>query len=157
MSLRPLRSRSGFTLVELLCVLVLVLVLASLAAPSFRDLTTRVRTRSALDRITADVAYTRMLAIRSGTRATLRFTRRSPECYAPTYALVVMTTPARTAKQTVLDVSADTCIDLGTVDSIAFNSRGLPVTVNNRRVSLRRGAIADSLTISSLGRVFRWY
>lgn len=157
MHLPPSRSRAGFTLVELLVVLVLVLLTASLAAPSFRGVVARVRGRSALDRIAGDVAYARMLAVREGARATLRFAREGSGCSSQSYTLVVMTTPARTARQTVLDLGPEACLELGAVDSISFNSRGLPSTVNNRKVYVRRGGTADSLTISVLGRVFRWY
>lgn len=157
MSSRPLRSRSGFTLVELLTVLTLLLLLVSIAAPSFRELAAKVRARGALDQVAADVAYARMLAVREGVHATLRFTRESSGCSSQSYSLVVMTTPSRTAKRTVLDPGPGACLDLGTVDSISFNSRGLPATVNNRKVFVRRAGTADSLTISVLGRVFRWY
>lgn len=157
MPFRTSRSRSGFTLIEILCVLVLAMVLTSLAAPSFRVVVARVRAHAALDRIAGDIAYTRMLAVREGAHATLRFTRESSGCHSRTYSVVVQTVPERVAKQTELELGPETCLALGTVDSISFNSRGLPATVNNRKVYVRRGTLADSMTVSVLGRVFRWY
>lgn len=150
---------AGFTLVELLAALVIVSILASLAAPRFDQMVFRARARGALNQFTADLAYARMLAVREGHRTVLRFTRTAgtERCHLPTYQLVVKATPERLVKQTRLELDSATCLDLGSVDSLAFNSRGLPATLNNRKVRVVRGASADSLSISILGRVYRWH
>lgn len=155
----PRRSTAGFTLLEILSVLVVVSVLASLAVPRFEQMIFRVRARGALNVFVADMAYARMLAVREGHRTVMRFTRRpgAARCHLTSYQLVVKATPERVAKRTELELDAATCLDLGRVDSLAFSSRGLPVTVNNRKVRVRRGGSADSLTISLLGRVIRSY
>ena len=57
------RGRFGFTLVELLTAIVIVGIGASLAAPAFGAYVEKNRTRRALDRIVADVAFARLFAV----------------------------------------------------------------------------------------------
>jgi prepilin-type N-terminal cleavage/methylation domain-containing protein len=67
-----MRKRSGFTLVELLIVIVLIGIFAAIAIPRF---TTNQRTAYTMVRkIVSDLRYTRSLAISSGERYYLHFT-----------------------------------------------------------------------------------
>lgn len=152
------RGTRGFTLLELLTVLVVLAVGASLAAPRLNAMTSRMRARAALDQVALDLYHARMLAIREGTRTVMRFSRRGDrsECHAAGYTVVVRTVPERTAWTTVLDLPPSACLRLGTVDSVTFNSRGLPDGVG-RKVRLEQGEYSDSLTFSLLGRTFRYY
>lgn len=156
--MRPARDARGFTLLELITVVVVIAVCASLALPSLHASIVRMRGRAALDRVSSDLYYARMLAIREGTRTVVRFGRRDDDagCHAPTYTLVVRSSPERVARETRLDLPAGTCIRMGTVDSIVFNSRGLQEGVG-RKIRVVNGATADSLNLSLLGRTFRWY
>jgi prepilin-type N-terminal cleavage/methylation domain-containing protein len=152
------RDVRGYTLLELITVLVVLAVCASLAAPRLQAMASRMRARAALDQVAMDLYQARMLAIQEGTRTVMRFRRRTDraECHAPTYTIVVRATPERTARTTTLDLPASACLRLGTVDSVTFNSRGLPDGVG-RKVILQQGGITDSLTFSLLGRTFRYY
>lgn len=152
------RDTRGFTLLELLTVVVVLGVGASLAVPRLNAMASRMRMRAALDQVATDLYRARMLAIREGSRTVLRFARRGDrsECHAAAYTVVVRTAPERTAWNTVLDLPASACLRLGTVDSLTFNSRGLPDGVG-RKVRLEREGEADSLTFSLLGRTFRYY
>ncbi len=152
------RDARGYTLLELITVLVVLAVCASLAAPRLHAMASRMRARAALDQVAADLYQARVLAIREGSRTVMRFRRRTDraECHAPSYTLVVRATPERIARTTTLDLPASACLRLGTVDSITFNSRGLPDGVG-RKVVLQQGGATDSLTFSLLGRTFRHY
>ena len=156
--MRSVHDSRGFTLLELLTVVVVLMVGASLAAPRLNAMTARMRARAALDQVSADLYHARVLAIREGRRTVIRFTRRADrsECHAPGYSVAVRTVPERTAWTTVLDLPASACLRLGTVDSVTFNSRGLPDGVG-RKVRLQLGGRTDSLTVSLLGRTFRYY
>lgn len=148
---------AGFTLVELLLVMVLVGIMAGLAAPRLDEAARRARARSALDQLSADLYYARLLAVREGRRTVVRFTRQDVRCHSPNYQVVVRADPERVAKRTVLEAGGGLCLQLGTVDSVAFTSRGLPAQVNNRKMYVRWTGGADSLRLSMLGRVYRHY
>ncbi|HEX5725326.1 MAG TPA: GspH/FimT family pseudopilin [Longimicrobiaceae bacterium] len=157
------RGRRGFTLAELLVVLALVAVLASVAAPSLSALIARQRLRGALNQLTADLYYARLLAVENGRRVTLRFEpsrdctpRRPRNRVVQGYRIVVRGTPERVARTVSLRWEGRRlCLETNNSDSIAFNSRGLLVPFANRTVWATHGSAADSLTLSVLGRVYR--
>ena len=146
-------ARAGHTLAELLVALVIVAVAASLAVPSFSGVIARMRVRAALDVVSADLYYARMMGIRSGYGAVVRL-ERGP-C-RPGYRIVVRGTAERLARvRRVGDVAVGVCLMSNNSDTIAFNSRGLPVPFTNRTVRAIRGGVRDSLTLSTMGRVYR--
>src|SRR5690606_25146940 len=59
-TLARVRNNGGFTLIELIVVLMLMGIVAALAEPSMTEYLNRSRTRRALDRITGDILMTRM-------------------------------------------------------------------------------------------------
>lgn len=155
------RERSGFSLIELVTVLVLVGVLASLAAPAFDQAVARMRTRSAISRFAGDVYHARILALRSGRSVVLRFPGAARCAAGGTnrygtdhYVLVVKDTPEREVKRVALE-GGQLCLEMNQSDSIRFDSRGLLRGLGNRSVVARRGSVRDSLTISRAGRVLR--
>jgi type II secretion system protein H len=152
---RTLRGRagaSGFSLVEILAVLVILGILAALAAPVFSGMTARASTRAALDRITADVAYARMLAVREGRPAAVTFE-------ADRYRVVVDPGGVNRTAKTVelpreypgLQVTAPAG------NQIRFNSRGFLQPAGSVRIKASRSGAVDSVTISPLGQVQRAY
>jgi prepilin-type N-terminal cleavage/methylation domain-containing protein len=154
---------SGFSLVELVTVLVLVSLVCALAWPAMDRMVARARAASALNRFTGDLYYARMLAVKSGQTVVVRFDP-SPRCPAAAgqmlsaagYRIVVKTQPEREAKRTVLGGEGPPlCLQSNGGDSIAFNARGLLHGFMNRTVHARYRQVHDSLTISVAGRVFR--
>lgn len=161
MSMPILRNARGFTLLELLTVLVVVGVGASLAAPEFDRAVARMRTRGALSRFAADVYHARILAVRAGRSVVIRFPGAARCAAGGTnrfgtdhYVVVVRETPEREAKRVVLE-GGELCLEMNQSDSIRFDGRGLPRGPGNRSVVARRGDVRDSLTISRAGRVLR--
>lgn len=141
-----MRTNRGFTLLEVTCVVVIVGLVFALAAPRFVHLRDATAVRAAMGELGAAFSAARQEAI----------TRR---------ALVVV----------VVDASAGT-IDLragetrllrrslglayGVVlassrDSTVYDPRGLGYGVSNLTVTVRKGEIVDTLTVSRLGRA-RW-
>lgn len=155
-----LNGRAGFTLVELITAIGILGILVGIAAPSFDGILFRLRSRAILDRVAGDLYHARMLAVRDGRRTAIRFYRRPDrrECHASQYTIVVRGPPERIVKRVELETPGDAlCLQFGRADSVVFNSRGLPASINNRKMYVRRGDDADSLTLSMLGRVIRWY
>lgn len=70
---RQLRSRQrGFTMIELMVVVAIVATLASLAAPSFRDMVEGYRVRQAIEEMTSTIYFARSEAIKRGGNISVR-------------------------------------------------------------------------------------
>ena len=65
------RRTAGFSLIEMVTVLVMLGILAGIAAPSMRGMTAATKLERAREQLIGDLLYARMLAIRSGQSATL--------------------------------------------------------------------------------------
>jgi prepilin-type N-terminal cleavage/methylation domain-containing protein len=138
--------RLAFSLLELVIVLSLVGLLIALALPRFSGMRDGASVRAAMADLSAVFSMARQSAI----------TRRT------TVAVVLDTTlgtvELRAAGRSFSrhDLNATFGIVLGANrDSAVYDSRGLGYAVSNLTVTVRRGAIVDTLTMSRLGRV-RW-
>lgn len=65
-------SPNGFTMIELMVVVAIVAVLASLAAPSFRDMVEGYRVRQAVEEMTSTIYFARSEAIKRGGNVSVR-------------------------------------------------------------------------------------
>ena len=147
------RRDAGFSLIEILIVLVLMGITAALAQPSMENYVNRSKTRRALDRLTGDIAMTRMLAVRSGDRAVLEVSGTNR------YRIWVEGVPVDTMKDVSLaEDYAGVQVQAPTPDGrLVFNGRGLLVTPGTGLMVARFGALADTLKITAAGRVYRAY
>jgi type II secretion system protein H len=152
------RASAGFTLIELTVVVVLLGILVALAAPNMAAYVRGTKVDRALDELTGDIAYARMLAIRSGQSTQLRI--------QPTGTAYVITAVAsgQVAKQ--VDLSRDfRGVSLApTSTDIRFNSRGLLLpeftpsfTGDEMKITAQQGSSSASLTILRSGRAYRVY
>jgi prepilin-type N-terminal cleavage/methylation domain-containing protein len=155
--------RGGFSLVELVLVISLVAVCCALAAPSVTQMMAGYRARAAATRMAVDLYYARMLAVKSGRGATLRFV---PDAACPrgagaqvasrSWVIVLRTEPERQVRSaTTVEDGAGACVESNRSDSIAFDSRGLLRAPNNRKLWFTSGSVRDSLSVSVTGRVLR--
>jgi type IV fimbrial biogenesis protein FimT len=72
----------GFTIVEMMIVLVIAVVMAMLAAPSFQALLDRQRIRSVTSNLSTDIQYARSESVRTNAAVTVSFSAGStPWCY----------------------------------------------------------------------------
>lgn len=148
------RRDAGFSLIEILTVLVLMGITAALAQPSLEGYVNQNKTRRALDRVTGDIAMTRMLAVRSGDRAVLEVTGGN------SYRIWVESVPVDTMK--VVALAPDypgVQVQTPTPDGrLVFNGRGLLVApASGGMIIARMGPRADTLKITAAGRVYREY
>jgi len=150
---RFFRDTAGHSLIELVTVLVLITVIVSLAAPSMGAYMGRFRTQRALDRVVGDLAYARILAVRSGARVVFQLQGGS------SYTVQVQSTPPRTAQSVSIAKDFPGVVVTSSVANsrFEFDSRGLLVNVGAGTIVATRGAVVDSLVLTAAGRVYRAY
>ena len=150
--LRIAPPEAGFSMIELLTVLVIIGIGAALAAPNISAYVDETRTKRALDRVVADVARARLMAVEDGQKSALRFGTNG------TYWIETQSTSGVwSTVQTIRlrDDYRDVTIE-GDVDGLEFSSRGLVTNLTGDaflRV-LSNGA-RDSVYVSPAGRAYR--
>ena len=151
--IRAAAGRGGHTLLELLTVLVLVLLIASLAAPSMNRYLGHTKTRRALDRVANDLALARMAAVRSGTRSAVDFSSGT------SYTITLQSTPPEMIRTVNLaaEYNGVTIQAPSSDGQLVFDSRGLLVTAAAGPIVVRASGAADSAVITAGGRVYRDY
>jgi prepilin-type N-terminal cleavage/methylation domain-containing protein len=138
--------RRGFTLLELTLVTTIAGVLLALAVPRFVHARDTIAVRSAIGELGAAFTLARHEAI----------ARRAPVALAidvPAGVIEVRTTGIlirRRALAVAFGVSLAT-----NRDSMVYDPRGIGFGLANMTVTVRRGAVVDTLTMSRLGRA-RW-
>lgn len=143
------RPTAGFTVIELVTVLVLLGILASIAGPAMGGYVGRNKTRSALDRISSDVSYARILAIREGQRMSVVFTGGGGYLLRVEDTAEVLKTVDLADDYPGVAVSAP-------AGSLTFDSRGL-LRVGSGDLIVAMDGMADTMHVSAAGRVYRGY
>ncbi|MDB4907925.1 MAG: hypothetical protein JWO05_2709 [Gemmatimonadetes bacterium] len=137
-------SRRAFSLADLVAALAITAVLLALALPSFSR---------ALDRA----------AVRAATREAMELLAECRRVAMARHALVACRIDAA-AGRVVLHAESDTVMALSlrerygvrlgaNRDSLAYDGRGAGYGAANLTLSISRGAMAETLTVSRLGRV----
>lgn len=138
--------RSAFTLLESMIVVVLLGLLLGLAVPRLAAVRDAASVRAALTDLGSCFSFARQSAI----------ARRAP--VAVVFDTAAGSVALRTAGGAISHCAlrAKYGIVLGANrDSAVYDARGLGHGVSNITVTIRRGAMIDTLTMSRLGRV-RW-
>lgn len=147
-------DRSGFSFVEVLISLLLVAILCVLAVPEVRQQLTRMRARSALDRVVAEVYRARMLAVESGGPIQLVLQADGDGCVRGARLVAPSRMPQRSTAFE-LDLPG-MCLRHSGDSVLTFNSRGM-LRPSARSLHVTYGAFSDSVLISAAGRVRRAY
>ena len=144
-------GRGGYTLIELLTVLVLILLLASLAGPSMNSYLGHTKTRRALDRVSNDIALARMSAVRGGARSVVDFAGGT------SYTITLQSATPRVIRQVYLSREYQgVTVSPPTSDGrLVFDSRGLLVSATTGPLVVRANGQADSALVTAGGRVYR--
>lgn len=74
-------GNSGLTLIELMVVLALIAILASLGVPSFQSAVDKYRLKGVAENIYADMQYARLEALKNNQAVFLNFTTGTSWCY----------------------------------------------------------------------------
>ena len=138
--------RLAFTLLELVVVLSLVGLLMALAVPRFSAMRDSASVRAAMADLGADFSMARQSAIARRTAVAV--------VLDTTLGTVVLRSAGRAFSRHTLHATYGIVLGANR-DSAVYDPRGLGYAVSNLTVTVRRGAIVDTLTMSRMGRV-RW-
>ncbi len=142
----PLTSRDGVTLVELCLVLALVGILASIATRQIRRYLDRAAVRAAVAEAATVVLRARDDAMAPRTPVSVRIDTTNAALELSARGVVLSRAALGHAHGVALSA---------TRDSLTYDVRGLGYGAANLTMVARRGAAAESLVVSRLGRV-RW-
>jgi type II secretory pathway pseudopilin PulG len=144
--MRPASRTTGFTLSELLLVVALLLILVILAAPRYMALRDRIAVDGAASGIVRALVDTRAAAVRLGTRAAVAIDTQTAALAVHVQADTLARIPLHGLFGVTLASSRD---------SMAYSATGLGYGASNASIIVRRGAAAETVSISRTGRVRR--
>ncbi len=148
---RP-RGSKGFTLAELLAVMAITGLVLAMAFPVMSGMIRANRITHAINRVTADLAYSRILAVRTGRTVTV-----APITGSSGYTITVNEAAGARIVRTVdfADDAPGAVLSLPG-SAVTFNSRGhLSVPGSAGTVRLTLGTRADSVKLFASGRTYR--
>ena len=136
--------RRGFTLLELTVVMTIAGLLLALSAPRFAALRDAWSVRSAMTDLAATFSLARQTAI----------ARRTPVAVVmdTVAGMVRVRSGSRSYRSSDLRVTFGVRLSANR-DSAVYDPRGLGYGLSNLTVTIRRGGLVDTLTMSRLGRV----
>jgi type II secretion system protein H len=143
--------RGGFTLAELLIVLIIAAIISSMALPRFFSFIRHLNARSAVSQVVTDLTLARTQAVREGRTVSLRVTGTSS--YRVTVdngATVLSTVKTVDVKGGQRDVSLSP-----TTARVIFDSRGMLLTGSSSQLVVSRSGKVDTVSVSAVGRVYR--
>ena len=138
------RSRRGVTLLELLVALTMAAILFAIAIPRLGESIARHATRAAAGDVSSMLSAARQIAATTTGGAAVGF--HSPS------ATVRLIVPGDTVRTLALRSLHGVALR-ATRDSIAYDARGIGYGAANVSVVLSRGAAAETLVVSRLGRL----
>lgn len=147
------RTTRGFTLIEILIVIVIIGAAMAIGFPFFRSATLKGDLRSGGDAIAQLHAVAKQTAIQRGRTARLVL---DPSAYT---AVVTVTNAAGTAQDTVGRVE-NLSNRFGvrfttTTNTLVFTPRGIGSEATGTTIIVTKGNFADTITISAAGRLIR--
>jgi prepilin-type N-terminal cleavage/methylation domain-containing protein len=150
-----LSSESGFSLLEILTVMIMVGIMAAMAFPRFGTTLSRQSVRGARNTIVTMQAKARASAISRGRRTAFaiaggRLAIRSQNPVSGTDELVGRTIDTVTTRYGVTLTFNPT-----TRDTLVFDARGLGIETTTTTIIIAKSSFADTITIGPLGRIIR--
>lgn len=147
---RRYRIRRGFSIVEMLVVMIIAGVVMKMALPRFAAMRDRMALRSAKQQIGAYLVTARATAIRRARTSTFKV--KSNTIWVTTTksdgtdSTIAMNVPLQSARGVTVSKQG-----IGADDAIAFDPRGMAILNNARAYVLTRNSSKDSICVSRLG------
>jgi prepilin-type N-terminal cleavage/methylation domain-containing protein len=149
---RP-RGRRGFSLIELMIVLVILGLILGLGMPRFTSYFRNLTSRSMTAQVVADLSLARTQAAREGAGVSFRVqsaSRYTVTLDAPNGDVV------RTIKTVNVSGPQRQSVSLAPLDArVAFDSRGMLRPQSANQIWVQQGGQIDSVNVSLVGRVYR--
>ncbi|HEV2145897.1 MAG TPA: GspH/FimT family protein [Longimicrobiaceae bacterium] len=150
----PRRSTAGFSLLELMVVLLLVMIMASVAAPRMNTMAAKQKTQGAVGQLSADLAYARVLAVRWGRPTSVRFAASGTE-YTVTVDTAGTASPNfRTVKRVQLGRDYAGVRLTPPAAQVSFDTRGI-VKAGGGTFTIAGATMTDTLNLNATGRTYR--
>jgi prepilin-type N-terminal cleavage/methylation domain-containing protein len=145
----------GYTLMELMVAVTIAGIMMSLAVPRMEAMIRREQVRGAANRLAADLAYARLMAMRNGSSTVVRFTAdaRCPGRGGASGYSIGMRGRAPPLRRVHPEAGTLVCFESTGSDSMVYTSRGLLAPFNNRTIRVALGDVRDSLTVTVAGRI----
>jgi prepilin-type N-terminal cleavage/methylation domain-containing protein len=150
----------GYTLLELIAALVVLGILTSIAAPKLGGVVRGSKLQGVADQINADLAYARILAVRSGRSASLCFNaadRRVYQVVTGTCAAVTATRKRQDLRSGSAGVSVSVAQGSTALTEISFNSRGMLTGAGTVKLTAAQQGKTAVVELSPLGKTTRTY
>lgn len=139
---------------EVMIVVVIIGIVAGIVVPRMYNYVSTLSAGGAASELAADIAYTRMTAVREGHTTSLTVTTPS------VYTIQVENTDGsllrslRTVRFGVMYPGTTVAGEAGN-GRVAFDSRGLLKNGSTTALTMTRGSRSQKLTISAIGRIIR--
>lgn len=147
---RVWRSRSGFTILEILVVMVMASTVMALVMPKTHSFYTTAITSSARDRVQSYVNAARAVAVQSGRASVFHSVNGSIWVTADSSGTQVIFRPTiRLDSAYKVALAAD-------ADSVVFDGRGIAQNLSTSNlISVSKDGVAHTLCVSALGAVLK--
>lgn len=146
-------NQRGFSLMEILTVMVMVGILAALGIPKFGNTMSRQNVRGARMQITTMHSRARTSAVSRGRLTGLVIRNGNLVIISRNPVTGAVDTVGKTAQDVVAKYGVTFSVNPSTRDTLVFSPRGLGSEATATTIYVSKSGFADTITISPLGRI----